>query len=248
MSKILDRTGTGAALTAAQNDSNLSSLSGINEAVTGTTYTVTIDDQNRTLEFSNVASIAVTMTDIATIAAALHTDDFKVTLINIGAGTVTATCGSTDTFLGGGTTLVLLQGEYATIQTDSTLAIWNIIDSGKNLLGLTSSVAQLNFNSQIKAFGKFTAAGVVTSSYNVSSITVIGTGRFRVNFTNAMSTTTFCALTSVATNPASTGGLFACLDSANTATTSIDIHVFDTAGVLTDPSGGPNGVSFYILE
>ena len=84
------------------------------------------------------------MTDIATIAAALHTDDFKVKLLNVGAGTVTATRGSTDTFLGGGTTLVLLQGEYATIQTDSTLAIWNIIDSGKNLLGITSSVAELN--------------------------------------------------------------------------------------------------------
>jgi hypothetical protein len=142
MSKILDRTGTGAALTAAQNDSNLSSLSGINEAQTGTTYTVTIDDQNRTIEFSNAGAVTVTMTAIATIAAALHTDDFKVILLNIGGGTVTVN--TADTFLGGGTSLTLLLFEYVELQTNSTLGIWNILNSGKNLLGITSSVAELN--------------------------------------------------------------------------------------------------------
>lgn len=131
MSKILDRTGTGAALTAAQNDSNLSSLSGINEAQTGTTYTVTIDDQNRTIEFSNAGAVTVTMTAIATIAAALHTDDFKVTLLNIGAGTVTVN--TADTFLGGGTSIVISKGESVTLQTDSTLTIWNILYPGRTV-------------------------------------------------------------------------------------------------------------------
>ena len=144
MSKIIDRTGKGSAITAAENDANLSSLSGINEAQTGTTYTVTIDDQNRTIELSNASPITVTMTAIATISAALHTDDFKVTLLNIGAGTVTVNRGSTDTFLGGGTSLTILQGEYVTLQTDSTLAIWNIISSGKNLLGITATAADIN--------------------------------------------------------------------------------------------------------
>ena len=53
MTKVIDSIGKGAAVTAAENQGNMSSLSGINESVTGTTYTVTVDDQNRTLEFSN---------------------------------------------------------------------------------------------------------------------------------------------------------------------------------------------------
>ena len=58
MSKIIDRTGKGSALTTAEFDANYDSLSGINEAQTGTTYTVTIDDQNRTIEFSNAIVVS----------------------------------------------------------------------------------------------------------------------------------------------------------------------------------------------
>ena len=131
MSKILDYAGLGTSISGAQNDSNLSSLAGINESQTGTTYTVTIDDQNRTIELSNASPIAVTLTAIATIVAALHTDDFKVILKNIGAGLVTITCGGTDTFEDGSTSLILSQYESIPIQTDSTLTKWNVINSEK---------------------------------------------------------------------------------------------------------------------
>ena len=140
MTKIIDRTGKGSALTAAENDANLSSLSGINESQTGTTYTVTIDDQNRTIELSNASAVTVTLTAIATIAAALHTDDFKVTLINIGAGTVTVNRSSTDTFNGGGTSVTLATDEWITIQTDSTGAIWNIVNGNYTSIALTTPV------------------------------------------------------------------------------------------------------------
>lgn len=125
MTKIIDVTGKGAAINASENDNNLSSLSGINEAQVLTSYTMTIDDQNRTIEHSNASAIAVTLTQISTIAAALHTDDFACTHKNVGAGLVTLTCGGSDTFDSGSTTLVLKTGQSITIETDSTGAIWN---------------------------------------------------------------------------------------------------------------------------
>ena len=168
MSKILDRTGTGAALTAAQNDSNLDSLSGINEAQTGTTYTVTIDDQNRTIEFSNVASIAVDLTAIATIVASLHTSDFKVTLKNVGAGVVTVTRGSTDTFDNGSTTQTINRYEAITIQTDSTVAKWNVFNHPKYQTAATagtvdaSKAVVVDANKDITGFRNVTSAGDLT--------------------------------------------------------------------------------------
>lgn len=131
MSKILDRNGLGAAISATQNDSNLDSLSGIVEVVSGTTYTVTIDDQNRTLEFTSGSAVAVTLTDLATILAALHTTSFKVTLKAVGAGVVTITRGSTDTFDDASTTQVLNQYDAITIQSDSTGAKWNVFNHPK---------------------------------------------------------------------------------------------------------------------
>jgi hypothetical protein len=181
MSKILDRSGLGAAITSAQNDSNLSSLSGINEAVTGTTYTVTIDDQNRTLEFSNASSIAVTLTAIATIAAALHTDDFKVTLKNIGAGVVTVTRGSTDTFDDGSTTQTINRYEAITIQTDSTVAKWNVFNHPKYQTTSTAGTVEaskavvVDSNKDISTFRNIGLSGSILDANNNELITVTST-------------------------------------------------------------------------
>ena len=129
MSKIIDSAGKGSAITAVEHDANLSSMSGINQPQTGTTYTVDVDDQNEVLEFTNAASIAVTLPAITAVSGSnIHTDDFKVTFKNIGAGVVTITRGSTDTFDEGSTSIALAQYEYATIQTDNSLTKWNIIN------------------------------------------------------------------------------------------------------------------------
>jgi hypothetical protein len=144
MTKITDRTGKGSAINTAENDANLSSLSGINAPITATTHTIDINDQNDTIEYSNASAIAVTLPSIASVTGAnLHTDDFKVTLKNIGAGTVTVTRGSTDTFEDASTSIALLQYETVTIQTDSSLTKWNII-SPSNLNGVTASVTEIN--------------------------------------------------------------------------------------------------------
>lgn len=127
MSKVLDRIGVGAALSAVQHDANLSSFCGINEQQTGATYTVTVDDQNRTLEISRGTAVTITLDLLATIIAALHTDDFRVIIKNIGAGVVTINTDAADTFDDTSTSITLAQYDCVEIQTSNTSTIWNVI-------------------------------------------------------------------------------------------------------------------------
>jgi len=162
MSKIIDRTGKGSNISQSENDSNLDSLHGINQGIAGATHTVDITDQGDTLEFTNGGAVAVTLDSIATILAAAHTSDFKVTLISIGAATVvTITPDALDTINTGALTIVLSENQYVTIQTDSTNVIWNIIDSSnaRNLDGIAAT-------SFLRSDVADTAAGLITFSAN----------------------------------------------------------------------------------
>lgn len=128
MTKIITRSGSGAAINETDNDTNLSSLSGKNQAITATSHTIDIDDQSETIEYLNAAAIAVTLPAISTVSgSSLDTDDFTVTLKNIGAGVVTITCGGSDTFDDGDTAKTLNQYNSITIQTDNGLTKWNVI-------------------------------------------------------------------------------------------------------------------------
>lgn len=142
MSKIIDRTGKGSAISEGENDVNLDSLHGINQVVSGSSHTVAIANQGNTLEFTSATAVAVILDSIATILTAAHTSDFKVTLIATGAGTVTITPNALNTINTGASTIVLTTGEYVTLQTDETELIWNIINSP--IIGLTSSLDELN--------------------------------------------------------------------------------------------------------
>lgn len=126
MSKVLD-SATGAALTAAQNDSNLSSVSGINEIQSGTTHTIDIDDQNKTIEYSNASAVTVTLTLLSTITGATHTDDYRVILKSLGAGGVTINTNVADTFDDTSTSITLAQYDCVEIQSSNTATIWNKI-------------------------------------------------------------------------------------------------------------------------
>lgn len=180
MTKIIDRTGKGTALSAADNDANASSLAGINEAQTVSPYTVTIDDQNRTIEISSVGAFTANLTAIATIAAALHTDDFQVTLKNIGAGAVTVNRGSTDVFDDASTSITLVTGDTITLQTDSTLARWNVLSPSK-ILGITNGTVKasgavvVNASKDALGFGKITGS---TASGYTASFTYTGTTNY----------------------------------------------------------------------
>lgn len=140
MTKIIDRAGSGAAITETENDDNLDSLSGVNVVDATTSLTITVAHQNDTIEFTNAGAVAVTLDSLATILTATHTTDFKVTLLNTGAGTVTITPDGTNTINTGAATIVLETDEYVTLQNDSTNIIWNVINSP--ILGLTSTVTE----------------------------------------------------------------------------------------------------------
>jgi hypothetical protein len=139
MSKIIDRTGSGSALTAAENDANLSSLSGINEAQAGTTHTIDINGQNKTIDYTSASAKTITLTLLSTITGALHTDDFRVILINSGSGVATINTNAADTFNNGATSFVLNQDDCVEIQSSSTGTIWNIIRVYRDSIFLDSN-------------------------------------------------------------------------------------------------------------
>lgn len=125
--KVIDRTGKGAALDTAEYDSNVSSLSGVNEVQAGTSHTIDINDQNKTIDYTNAGTKTITLTILSTIATALHTDDFRVILTNNGAGAATINTNAADTFNDTSTSIVLAQYETIELQTTSTSTIWNVI-------------------------------------------------------------------------------------------------------------------------
>ena len=119
MTIIITRTGKGSPIVQAENDSNLDSLCNINEPQAGVAYTISADDQNDVIEFSNVSAVTATLTLISTILSGIDTSDFKVMIKNVGVGIVTVTP-TTNTFDDGDLVKVLSQYEWMTIQTDST--------------------------------------------------------------------------------------------------------------------------------
>lgn len=182
MAKIIDSAGKGSAITAAEHDSNLSTFAGKNQSITATSHTIDVDDQGETIEYSNASPIAVTLPAISTVSGSnIHTDDFTVTLKNIGAGLVTVTRGGTDTFEDGSTSYTIAQYGSVTIQTDSTLGKWNIISRG---FGTTYNdsltfAGTLTVSGTANISGTFQIGGVaVTSSaaeLNYNDITTLGT-------------------------------------------------------------------------
>lgn len=165
MAKIIDSAGKGSAITAAEHDSNLSTFAGKNQSITATSHTIDVDDQGETIEYSNASPIAVTLPAISTVSGSnIHTDDFTVTLKNIGAGLVTVTRGGTDTFEDGSTSYTIAQYGSVTIQTDSTLGKWNIISRG---FGTT-------YNDSLTFAGTLTVSGTanISGTWQISGTTV----------------------------------------------------------------------------
>ena len=127
MAAIITRGGKGSVINESENDDNLESLCGINEAKVGA-YEVVAANQNSTIECSNASTTIITLGLILDILSAIDSPDFEVTIKNIGAGDVTVTP-TTDTFDDGDAIKSLAQYEWMTIQSDSTQGKWNIISS-----------------------------------------------------------------------------------------------------------------------
>lgn len=122
---VLTRSGVGAALNATQHDRNLNSLNSTVETQTGSTYTVLAVDQNKTIELNN-ASMNCALTAVATIAAAIDTDSFKVTLKNINAADATIDPDGSEA-IDGAATLTLEQYEAVTLQIDAAGTGWSVV-------------------------------------------------------------------------------------------------------------------------
>jgi hypothetical protein len=103
-----------------------------------------------------------------------------------------------------------------------------------NVAGTASTAIENAINGSAKAWVNFNGTGTVAilGQYNVSSITDLGTGSYRVNFTNAMANSNYGVVIGFRQNETVVG-----YQPASATTTSIDVYSrVGTAsqGTLTD--------------
>lgn len=167
---LITRTGAGAALTAGQHDQNIESISGTVEAKVAD-YTVLYTDQNKTIEFNKATAVTCNISAIATIAAAIDTTSFRVTIKNIGAGICTIDPNGAET-IDGAATLALNQYEATEIQIDGAGTGWSII---KNK-GVTETGTETLTNKTITApqIATITPDGIETITLPVATDTLVG--------------------------------------------------------------------------
>jgi hypothetical protein len=143
----------GAVLTAASLNSAFNQLT--TNSQTGTTYTLVLSDQGGLVTLSNASAVTVTVPTNASVAFASGT---KISLLNLGAGTVTVS-GAGVTISG---TATIAQNEAATLVKTglATANTWSIVSGG--------GVGAANFSNA--ATGTYTGYKYVTFSGNGSLI------------------------------------------------------------------------------
>lgn len=77
---------------------------------------------------------------------------------------------------------------------------------------------------------KGTATVSIRASFNISSVTVNGTGDYTLNFTNAFADANYCSVTGYG-DPASSGSTFIRLEQASCTTTTARITTTSTSAV-----------------
>lgn len=111
-----------------------------------------------------------------------------------------------------------------------TLTVSTISD-GTNSTSATNCIkgsakAWVNFNG-----GSGNTAGVINASYNVSSITVVGTGSYTINYTSALANTNY--VMSVTPYGGATSGL--CVMFGTYSTTATDVQARTTVNINQNP-------------
>jgi hypothetical protein len=99
-----------------------------------------------------------------------------------------------------------------------------------------------NLKNQVRAWCSFNGTGTpaLLAAYNAASITDLGIGRFRVNFSSSIGNTTFAVFGSAVTSDAADDGTRDCLVTFSPITTgnSVTLWVNDpTNNTRTDPTG-----------
>lgn len=84
----------------------------------------------------------------------------------------------------------------------STLSTANIESKSANTPPVIKDLNGTEVSRTIRAWCRYNSSGVIVESFNVSSLTDIGTGRQDVNFTNAFSDSNYLAISGLENNVA----------------------------------------------
>lgn len=142
--------------------------------------------------------------------SSLSAADFR-TAIGAGTGNGTVTSVATGTGLTGGT--ITGSGTISLTNTGVSAGSYtsaNITVDAQGRITSASSGSSVNASQLVKAWvffqgGLGTSGGTINGQYNVSSISVNGTGDYSVNFTSALSTSNYSAVASTSGGSASQG-------------------------------------------
>jgi hypothetical protein len=159
------------------------------------TGTVTIPTPSVGSNTTVAASTAFVTGAIATATGSLGT------MSSQNANTVTITGGTINGTTVGATTAANITGT-------TVIATTQFSGPGTGLTGNASSLTVGIANNGVKAWVNFDSAGTIANSYNVSSVTKNSTGNFTVNYTNALSTSSYAV--NVSMSAGTNGGALAC--------------------------------------
>jgi len=138
---VIRRSVKGSALTHAEMDQNLESMSMTVDAQT-TNYTVLVTDQNKLIEM-NGASITLTLCTVATAAGA-DTDSFHIWVKNIHTSSLAVDGNGAET-IDGAANITLLENEGVLLSLSGDGTEWTILaTTNASLLGITSTATELN--------------------------------------------------------------------------------------------------------
>jgi len=97
-----------------------------------------------------------------------------------------------------------------------------------------------------KAWALFNgASATVTASFNVSSITRVGTGNYTVNFTTAFSNTNFGSLITCSDVPGTSNQVYAVRYGTNTSASSVGMLVYSLASGPASVDCGSMSVTIF---
>lgn len=177
---VIRRSVKGSALTHAEMDQNLESMSMTVDNKT-LDYTVLVTDQNKLIEM-NGASLTLTLCTVATAAGA-DTDSFHIWVKNIHTSALTVDGNGAET-IDGAASITLLEDEGVLLSLSGGGAEWTILaTTNASLLGITSTATEINYNDLTTGPGTAEASRAVvldgsadvTGINSLTSTTLLGT-------------------------------------------------------------------------
>lgn len=171
-----------ASLTSTEGDDNWDILNGRVQAITATPRAVDENDEGKTLELGAGSSI-VNLPSLTTLMAAVDSEitSFKITIKNIDTTAKTVNAynagDGTQAFDDGTYAITLAQGEFITIQSDSTELIWNVIVRGNYLSSANTWTGANTFNG-ITTFNALTTLNQGADVVSAAALPVLTDGNY----------------------------------------------------------------------